>query len=225
MWEKGKLLIKIPNKYYVASFDVHAQNTFTPLCPNELPVPEGDKIVLELNVQAKKARLRIGSKEAHSAQAIWVANEKNPILSPIFGENVDVHWPKHSMPGTKGFELISGMPKITEYDYFIWEGIELDMHPYGACYHDIAERLSTGVIEYLRANEISTVIVGGLATDYCVKTTVLQLLRADFKVVVNLSACRGLTPEGVRSAIAEMKSSGAIFVDNSDELINENKGK
>ena len=29
----------------IASFDVDAQKGFTPLCPNELPVPEGDTIV------------------------------------------------------------------------------------------------------------------------------------------------------------------------------------
>lgn len=36
----------------VASFDVDAQNTFTPLCPDELPVAEGTDIVAQLNAQA-----------------------------------------------------------------------------------------------------------------------------------------------------------------------------
>lgn len=210
--------ILIPKKSLVASFDVHAQKTFTPLCPNELPIVEGDHIVTELNAQAKKAQFRIGSKEAHNPGAIWVADEKNPVLSPISGENVDVRWPLHSVPGTRGFELIDGLPKITEYDYFIWEGIELDMHPYGACYHDIAERLSTGVIEFLRQNHITTIIVGGLATDYCVKTTVLQLLRANFEVIVNLAACRGLTPQTTRAALQSMQKAGAILTPSSAAL-------
>lgn len=211
----------IPKKPYVASFDVHAQNTFTPICPDELPIPEGDQIVAELNKQAKLGKFRIGSKESHNPQAIWVADEKNQVLSPITGENVDVHWPKHAMPGTKGFELIQGLPKITDYDYFIWEGVELDMHPYGACYHDLAERLSTGVIEFLRENGVTTIIVGGLATDYCVKTTVLQLLRAGFQVILNLSACRGLAADTTRVALEEMRSNGAKIVKNSAEITNE----
>ena len=76
---------------------------------------------------------------------------------------------------------------------------------YGACYHDIAERLSTGVIEFLRQKSVTTVIVGGLATDYCVKTTVMQLLRADFQVIVNMAACRGLTPATTQRALAAMR--------------------
>lgn len=215
------MIVPIPEKSTVASFDVHAQNTFTPLCSEELPVPEGHQIVSELNAQAKKARFRIGSKEAHHPQAIWVATQDKPALSPVSGEHVDVRWPKHAMPGTKGFELIAGLPKISDYDYFVWQGIELDMHPYGACYHDIREKLSTGAIEFLRVHDVTTVIVGGLATDYCVKTTVLQLLRAGFNVVVNLAACRGLAPDTIEAATKEMQHAGAKLADNADAILNE----
>jgi nicotinamidase/pyrazinamidase len=213
--------IQISKKDRVASFDIHAQKTFTPLCPHELPIVEGDQIVTELNLQAKKAQFRIGSKEAHNAKAVWIADELHPVLSPIAGNNVDVHWPPHSLPGTLGFELLDGLPKITEYDYFVWEGIELDMHPYGACYHDFAERLSTGVIEFLRQKLITTIIAGGLATDYCVKTTVLQLLRANFQVIVNLAACRGLTPATTESALEEMRQAGAVLITNAAAIHND----
>lgn len=208
----------IASKDHVASLDVHAQKTFTPLCPDELPVPDGDKIVAELNAQAKFAIKRIGSKEGHNLKAIWVANADNPQLTPVAGENVDVRWVPHAMPGTPGFELIDGLPKVSDYDYFVWEGIELDMHPYGVCYHDIKEKLSTGLIEYLRANRITLLIVGGLATDYCVKTSVLQLLKANFKVVVNLGACRGIAEDTTKQAIKIMIDAGATLIASSQEL-------
>ena len=38
-------LMNLPEKKYIASFDIDAQNTFTPVCPDELPVIDGDKIV------------------------------------------------------------------------------------------------------------------------------------------------------------------------------------
>lgn len=214
-------VIKIPPKIQVASFDVHAQKTFTPLCPQELPVVEGDQIVEELNRQATKAQFRIGAKEAHNPHAIWIADKDHPTLSLVSGDNVDVRWPPHAMPGTSGFELLDGLPKVTEYDYFIWEGIELDLHPYGACYHDHAERLSTGIIEFLHHHHINTILVGGLATDYCVKTTVRQLLRAGFQVVVNLAACRGLSKVTTEEAITLMKAEGAIFANNAAVIFNE----
>lgn len=207
--------IKIGKKSTVASFDVDAQNTFTSLCPDELPVQGGTEIVEELNAQALKACLRIGSKDAHSPYAKWLADIHHPAFSHLNGQQYDIAFPIHAVPGTKGFELITGLPKITDYDFFVWKGIELDMHPYGACYHDLQEKMSTGVIEFLRIRGIETVLVGGLATDYCVLATVLQLRRAKFKVIVNKAACRGVSPEKTTKALLEMEAAGAILVENS----------
>ena len=50
--------MQLPEKKYIASFDIDAQNTFTPVCPDELPVAEGDTIAPELNAQAQFASLR-----------------------------------------------------------------------------------------------------------------------------------------------------------------------
>ena len=130
--------MQIGNK--VASFDVDAQNTFTPLCPNELPVPGGTEIVEELNAQARYAEYRLGSKEGHNPKAVWVATADHPQLESVAGPNVDVRWNLHAVPGTLGFELIDGLPHPAEYDFFVWKGIELDMHPFGSCYHDLAEK-------------------------------------------------------------------------------------
>ncbi|MDU2872339.1 MAG: nicotinamidase, partial [Pseudomonas aeruginosa] len=47
----------------IASFDVDAQKGFTPLCPDELPVPGGDAIGAALNQLASRAALRLGSKD------------------------------------------------------------------------------------------------------------------------------------------------------------------
>jgi len=87
--------IKLKNKDLIASFDVDCQNTFTPLCPDELPVPGGTEIIDELNRQAQFAKYRIGSKDAHSPYAIWVASKNHPQFSPIDGDNVDVRWKRH----------------------------------------------------------------------------------------------------------------------------------
>lgn len=200
------------------SLDIDAQCTFTPLCPTELPVPDGNAIVDELNAQAQFAEYRVGTKDAHSPYAVWVADETHPVFTPIAGTNVDVRWPLHAVPGTRGFELIDGLPSVTDYDFFVWKGIEPDLHPYGACYHDLANTLSTGLIEFLKQHDIQLVIAGGLATDHCVKTTVLQLLRAGFKVIVNLGACRGISPEAIERAIAAMRDEGAIIIQSAAEL-------
>ena len=92
------------------------------------------------------------------------------------------------------------------------------MHPYGSCYHDLKETMSTGIIEFLQCKGVKLVIVGGLATDYCVKITVLQLLCAGFETIVNVGACRGLSPLTTSEAIQEMQKRGAHIISTIDEL-------
>lgn len=211
--------MKLPEKHKVASFDVDAQRTFTPLCPDELPVKGGDKIAPELNRQAEFAAWRLGSKDSHSPQAVWVTDRPEKIARPGTGaKDAPEFWPVHAVPGTEGFELLPGLPKPADYDFFVWKGVELDMHPYGACYHDIAERMSTGVIEWLKAQGVTHVIIGGLATDYCVQATAHQLKRAGFEVVINLAACRGIAEETIEKSLADMKKAGIHFVNSSEEL-------
>lgn len=208
----------IGSKKTIASIDVDTQYGFTPVCPSELPVPEAEEVVAELNRQATFAAFRIGTKDAHPANAAWVSTPQAPALSPIEGNNIDVRWPVHCVPGTKGFELVNGLPHVSEYDFFVYKGVEPDMHPYGACYHDFAEKVSTGLIEFLHHKGVKTLLVGGLATDYCVKQTVLQLLAAGFEVIVNLGACRGLSPQTTENAIKTMQACGAIMILSSHDL-------
>ena len=57
-------------------------------------------------------------------------------------------------------------------------------------------------------------LVGGLATDYCVKTTVLQLLRGGgWQVLVNRAACRGIATDTVVAAWQQMQAAGAVVLD------------
>lgn len=192
----------------IASIDVDPQRTFTPLCPNELPVAGGDEIGPALNRQAQKATFRILTKDAHPANAIWVVDSHDKMLRSLPYPNADLTWVSHAVPGTDGFKTIPSLPPITDYDHVIWKGVEPDLHPYGACFHDIQENLSTGLIEWLKAKQVTTVIIGGLATDYCVKTTALQLKQhGGFDVWVNLEACRGIAPETTKDACAIMRLS------------------
>lgn len=212
-------MIKV-DKSITASFDVDPQCGFTPLCPNELPIQDGNLIVDELNAQALFTQYRVVSKDCHPSEAPWIADSPEQIMTPVEGDypNLDIKWPAHCVVGTKGNSLIPGLPNESSYDFLVEKGIDPLMHPYGACYHDLAESESTGVIEWLHQREIKVIIVGGLATDYCVKTTVLQLCRAGFQVIVNLAACRGVDKETTKVALKEMQNIGVKLVTCSQEL-------
>jgi len=192
----------------IASFDVDAQNGFTSNAPQELPVPGGELIVPALNAMARRADLRLGSKDAHPANAAWTVAEHGQMLQPLTLANADLTWVSHCVPGTAAFELLPGLPAPIDNDYFVWKGVEPDLHPYGACYHDLAERRSTGAIEYLKVQQVQAIIVGGLALDYCVRTTALQLRRAGFEVLLYLPACCALSADGANAACSEMQAAG-----------------
>lgn len=58
---------------------------------------------------------------------------------------------------------------------------------------------------------VGAVIVGGLALDYCVKTTARQLRQAGFKVLLYLPACRALTQAGAITACGSLAAEGVIL--------------
>lgn len=209
------LYIVKDSKETVASFDVDPQKSFTPLFPNELPVPGGHLIGPALNAMAMLAGVRVGSKDIHSRNAYWISTEENPQFTPvdIHFKDMDIHWDAHCILGTEGVEFLDTLPKADKYDFMVYKGIERHMHPYGACYHDLSNKMTTGVIEVLKSKGIKTVLVGGLATDYCVKNTALQLKEAGFNVVVNLEACRHIADNTLNVAIDEMTAVGIIVAD------------
>ena len=63
----------------------------------------------------------------------------------------------------------------------------------------------------LRTLGIEELYIGGLATDYCVKATVLDAspLKHGFKVKLLMDAIRGVNQEDSQQAIKEMVSKGA----------------
>ncbi len=64
----------------------------------------------------------------------------------------------------------------------------------------------------------TTVIVGGLALEFCVAKTVTQLCDAGFRVVLNLAASRGLFQEASGSAIQSMVAAGATMADDNQAV-------
>ena len=207
-------------KHQICSFFVDPQQGFTPLCPNELPVPGGDEIVPELLAMQDSAGVHIASGDEHPANANYFATPAEPALTPApTGVTTwDVRWPRHCVAGTQGAELLPGLPKKTDYDFYVTKGHTVDHHPYGACYHDLDDQKTTGAIEFIKSKGVLLVLVGGLATDYCVKTTVLQLLKANLNVLVNKAACRGITDKTSEAAFDEMQSQGAVIVENAQQI-------
>lgn len=201
-----------------AAFIVDAQKGFTPICPDELPIPDGDTIVPELLRLVDMVDYVVGSKDAHPDNAVWIADDTQEPLSPLDYEHSDLVWNRHCVTGTVGFELLDGLPNPMDFDYFVWKGIECDVHPYGACYHGLNDTLSTGVIEFLKQQNVGNVFVGGLAYDFCVGITCLQLANAGFNVLLYEPACKGINEDWINDMRVKLKNAGVTII--SGDILN-----
>ena len=114
-------------------------------------------------------------------------------------------WPVHCVQDTPGAELHAALDR-TKVDVVVDKGADPGRPGYSA-FED------TGLGELLRARGVDRLVVAGLATDYCVKQTVLDARAAGFDVVVVEDAIRGVDVEPGDSAraIEAMKAAGAGF--------------
>ncbi|MBF0803563.1 MULTISPECIES: isochorismatase family protein [Neisseria] len=199
----------------IVAIDIHPQKTFSELCPNELPVPDALSIVPHLNRQAAWAHYRVLTKDAHSPHEPWQTESQEHYLPMEMAGD----WVSHAVLGTKGYESLPGLPLPDNYHFLVHIGLESHTHTFGACFHDMAENISTGLIEWLTSRNAETLIVGGLATEYCVQATVLQLCwYGKWRVIVNLDACRSLNTKEERQAIYNMEKAGALIAHHTDDI-------
>lgn len=157
------------------------------------------------------------TKDAHSPKALWVAPSIEQMLMPVGLPDADVSWVAHAVPGTFGFELLDGLPPVTDYDFLVYKGI-------GSICTLMAPVItiwlvdSTGLIEMVASAESFLLVRQRPAFDYCVKQTALQLKSAGFRVVITKAACRAISEETESSAAIELQAAGVELLDDSQAV-------
>jgi nicotinamidase/pyrazinamidase len=67
----------------------------------------------------------------------------------------------------------------------------------------------TALADWLREKGVDHVDICGIATDYCVRATVLDAVGNGFDVRLLTDLCAGVAPESSEKALAEMREAGA----------------
>src|SRR3954464_8572208 len=180
---------------------VDVQNDF---CPGgSLAVEHGDEVVAPLNDLIKEFLNR--GEPVFKTRDWHLSGTKHFV---VYGGT----WPVHCVQNTSGAEFhpdLSDDPRIT----IISKGMNEDANGYSA--FD-----GTNLARLLREKGVTEVWVGGLATDYCVKYTVLDALREKFAVRVLGDSIRAvnLNPDDGAKAMAEMRAAGAeVIVSNGNK--------
>lgn len=179
---------------------VDFQNDFTP--GGALPVSEGDRIAGPINSLLDSFDLVVATRDWHCAdhgsfEGVEVDPEK------WRGADPPSIWPVHCVENTPGAELHPALERA-KVDVIIDKGQDPNSQGYSAFQ-------ATRLADLLRERGVEQLYVAGLATDYCVKNSVLDAVRQGFDVTVVEDAVRGvdLTPGDSERALDEMEAAGA----------------
>ena len=173
---------------------VDVQNDF---CPGgSLAVERGDEVIAPLN--------RLIEEFLERGEPVYKSRDWHPAKTKHFADYGGT-WPVHCVQNTRGAEFHSDLlddPRI----HVVSKGTG-DEDQYSA--FD-----GTTLADELRAQGVTEIWVGGLATDYCVKDTVLDALGEGFKVRALTEAMRAvnLRPGDDARAIEEMRRAGAQVI-------------
>jgi nicotinamidase/pyrazinamidase len=113
--------------------------------------------------------------------------------------------------GSTGAELAPGLDR-DKIHHIVQKGTDPTVDSYSA-FFDNARRKSTGLAELLKRQGVDEIHVLGLATDYCVRESVLDGLDLGFRVVLLTEGIRGVDLQNgdCERAIEEMRQAGAII--------------
>jgi nicotinamidase/pyrazinamidase len=191
---------------------IDVQNDFLP--GGALAVPDGDAVIAPLNAAMADFDLVVATQDWHPADHGSFAVH-HPGHQP--GEIIALHglaqvlWPAHCVQGSAGAAFADALA-ISALAATFRKGADPTVDSYSA-FFDNGHRNPTGLADYLRERGVTALTVGGLATDYCVKFTVLDALAEGFAVTVLTAACRAvdLQPGDGERALAEMAAAGATL--------------
>jgi nicotinamidase/pyrazinamidase len=191
---------------------VDIQNDFLPGGP--LAVPAGDAVIAVANRLMPEYELVVASQDWHPANHESFASQHE---GRNVGETKQLHglkqilWPDHCVQGSRGAELAAELDH-EHIHHIVRKGTDQIVDSYSA-FFDNARRKSTGLAEFLKSKGVNEIYVLGLATDYCVRATVLDGIDLGFRVVLLTEGTRGvdLQKGDCERAIEEMRRAGAII--------------
>jgi len=200
---------------------IDIQNGF---CPGgNLPVAHGDEIVPVANrlIEDGGYNLIVASQDWHPENHGSFASQhpgRKPFEMGELSGKPQVMWPDHCVQGTPDAEFHPDL-NIEAFDYIQQKGENPAVDSYSA-FRDNDQAALTGLAGYLRAQQVAELDICGLATDYCVKFSALDAVEMlpDVKVRFIEDASRGIDPQGVKDAVAEMKANGIGIVTSKEIL-------
>ena len=119
-------------------------------------------------------------------------------------------WPAHCVAGTRGGEIHEKLLPFVNEELTFDKGCDRAVEQYSG--FDGRNPAGQPLGEVLSLMDIKTVYVCGIATEYCVRSTCEDLLKAGFKVQLLKDCLAYVNEEGHRKALEEMAAEGIELV-------------
>ncbi len=196
---------------------IDVQNDF---CPGgALAVKDGDLVVAPINGLIGRFRHVVATQDWHPADHVSFASSwpgKKLYETADVGGLAQVLWPDHCVQGSKGADFAPGL-RVEGAGLVLRKGRRSGLDSYSALFeNDRSTR--TGLDGWLEDLGIETLVLAGLATDYCVFFTAMDARELGYEVVLALDAVRGVDlPVGnVESSLDRMRKAGVRILPSSE---------
>jgi len=176
---------------------VDVQNDF---CPDgTLAVPEGDAIVPVLNKYIKLF--------SYGKLPVFASRDWHPKQTAHFKE-FGGQWPPHCVQDSHGARF-HPLLQLPDDAVILSKGMDPETDSYSA--FQAVDSAGNDFAHSLKMFSIKELFVGGLATDYCVRWTVLDALKCGLRVFLLMDAIKGVNvrEKDSETAVEEMMSLGA----------------
>lgn len=214
------LIVAFLPKIKPAVIVVDVQRDFTTAHNGALAVPSADQSYLKKVSEATRQLKELGL-------VIFATQDCHPVDHTSFASNhegkqafeiielpdgrLQTLWPSHCVRDSTGSAIALESDLIHEV---VQKGTDPRFDSYSGFRDDSGAR--TKLHELLKDNGCKSVIVYGIATDYCVKATVLDAIKLGYKAYVIEDLCRGVNNDASKEALELMARTGASILPNFD---------
>jgi len=208
--------------------EIDVQNDFCPAygggAAGALAVPDGNAVVKPLNELAAAVSGAGGfvaaTQDWHPAGHISFASshpgKKTGDLIYIQGQAGQARldqglWPDHCVQGGWGADFHAELD-LEPAQLIVRKGYRKALDSYSAFFEN-DRKTATGLEGWVKGLGIKVILIGGLATDYCVFFSAMDAKNLGFETIIVSDAARGVgLPQGsVEKAVEKMKSAGIVF--------------
>lgn len=190
---------------------IDVQNDF---CPGgALAVSGGDEIVAPINALLPEFQVRVLTQDWHPAGHSSFASShpgRDPLTMIDMPYGPQVLWPDHCVQGTDGAAFHPDL-RTDPADLVIRKGFRAEIDSYSAFFEN-DHTTPTGLEGYLKSRGVDTVVLVGLATDFCVNFSAVDAAKLGFKTQVVESLCRAIDLDGSLAAARDGMSAAGVAI-------------